>query len=164
MEAIGKYWGDLRIAAGEAGFLTWILVAGWLVFPVAVQTVFYPSDAIGFGYWLQHQPVPRFYTMDTVATGEIKALAALAGLILVMLVVTALFYYRAGFWVKLWPVPGLLVGVFVNAAWWIDKGFFDRPGALAGLSVLALTVFCESICERFGADLVFGKGNRPRLA
>lgn len=163
-KSTGKYYGDLKIAAGRGKLSSGVLIACWLVFPVAVQTVLHPTQAIGFEYWLQGQEVPRYYTMQMATAGELKALMALGGLILLMLGATVLFYRRAGYWVKLWPVPGLAVGIMANAAWWAHSGFFDRIGALAGLSALAVMVICEAVCEHIGADFVFGKGNRPQRA
>lgn len=164
MRSVGKYYGDLKIAAGRAKLTTSVLIAGWLLFPVAVQTVLHPTHAVGFEFWLQQQEVPRYYTMHMVTVGEVKAIASLITLFLFMLGATALFYRRAGYWVRLWPVPALIVGIIANSAWWLHTGFFDRIGFLVGCSSLALMVICEAICENLGADFVFGKGQRPRRA
>ena len=164
MKAVGKYYGDLTIAAGRAKLMTSVLIGGWLLFPVAVQTVLHPTHAIGFEHWLQQQEVPRYYTMHMVTIGEVKALGALITLFVFMLGATVLFYRRAGYWVKLWPVPALLVGVLANSVWLLHTGFFDRIGMLAGFSSLALMVICEAVCENLGADFVFGKGQRPQRA
>jgi len=162
MEALGKYCGDLQIACGRAKLLVSVLVAGWLLFPVAVVTMFYPTDAIGFQHWMEHDAVPRFYTWHMATVGFFEAAAAtFIGLSPAMFLATVLFFRRAKFFVKLWPVPGVLVGVIANGFWWLDTGFFDRPGALAGLASLVLMVICEAICEHLGADFVFGKDNRP---
>jgi hypothetical protein len=164
MEELGKYYGDLRVAADRGKLVSSVLVIGWLLFPVAVQTAFHPADAVGFEYWLQHQPVPRFYTEHMVAAGEITAAMALIGLGLFMLGATVLFYRRAGYWVKLWPAAAIVVGLIANGVWWYHTGYFDRVGALAGATSLALMVICEAVCEHLGADFVFGQGKRPRRA
>jgi hypothetical protein len=162
MEDLGKYCGNLWVAGGRAKFSSAALLTTAVLFPVAVQTAFHPADAIGFEYWLQRQPIPRFFTMEMVSAGEITAAMALIGLSLFMLGATVLFYRGAGFWVQLWPVAGVLVGLLGNCAWWLDKGFFDATGALAGLASLALMVACEAVCEHLGADFVFGHGRRPK--
>ena len=93
--------------------------------------------------------------------GEICALMALIGLSLLIFGLTVLLYHRAGFFVQLWPLAGLLLGVFGNAGWWIGKGFFDGQGAVIGWSPLVLMGLAYVVCQRMGADFVFGKGNRP---
>jgi hypothetical protein len=158
---MGRYYGDVREAFARAGFVGWLLAASWLLYPVAIQTVLHPSDAIGLQYWLQGQPVPHFFTVAMLRAGEITALIGLVVLSLFVLGLTVLFYRRADYMVWLWPLAGLLLGVAGNGGWWISKGFFDGPGALAGWAPLALMVIGEGVCERMGADFVFGKGNRP---
>jgi hypothetical protein len=161
VEAIGKYCDNFLAACGRAKLWTSVLLIGWLLFPVGIQTVFNPTDAIGFQTLIQHQPIRRFYTWRMAEAGEFDATFALVTLSLLMLWATVLFFRRTQYFVKLFPVAGLLAGIIANGLWWFDKGFFDQTGALAGLAPLALMVSCEAACEHFGADFVFGKGNRP---
>lgn len=161
-ETIGDYFGDLHAACSRAKLLVVVMIAGWLSWPVAVATVFHPTQAIGFQFWMQSEPVPRFYTWSQATAGTIDAAIGLFGVTIVMLGATVLFYRSAKFWVKLWPMPAVLIGVIGNAGWWIDKAFFDRPGVLLGFSAVALALFCEAVCEHLGADFVFGKGVRPK--
>jgi hypothetical protein len=162
MEAVGKYYGNLRVACGRAKLLVSVLIAGWLSWPVSVATMFHPTDAIGFQFWLQREPVPRFYTWHQATAGVIDASVTLGCISIVMLGATVLFYRRAKFMVKLWPVPAVLIGGVASAGWWLYSGFLDKPGVLFGLSALAFTVICEAVCEHLGADFVFGKGVRPK--
>ena len=163
-KAFGKYYGNLRVAMGKAKLATLVLILLWMIFPTAVQTVFHPWHAIGIEYWLQSQDVPRYYTPRQVTVGEMKALGYLVALGLLTLGTTVLFYRKAGFSVKLWPVPGLVVGLIGGIGWWFYTGFFDTFGAFALMTSLALMVLCEALCEHFGQDFVFGKGHRPQRA
>ena len=95
MEAVGKYYGDLRVACGRGKLLVSVLIAGWLSWPVAVATMFHPTDAIGFQFWLQNVSVPRFYTWHQATAGVIDASATLGCISIVMLGATVLFYRRA---------------------------------------------------------------------
>jgi hypothetical protein len=161
-ESLGKYYGNLRVAVSKAPGAALTLLVLWAIFPTAVQTVFHPWQAIGFEYWLQKQPVPQFYTPRQVSVGEMKALGAVVVLGLMTFFTTIAFYRKAGFSVKLWPVPGIVVGAIGGIAWWCYTGFFDSFGALALMTSLALMVICEALCEHFGQDFVFGKGVRPQ--
>jgi hypothetical protein len=160
---LGRYYGSLVEAFQRAVAPVLVIAVGWLLYPVALQTVVHPADAAGFGYWMEGQPVPRFFTSQALIAGEIKALLALAGLSLVLLVAVVLFYRQVKFAVPIWPLAAVLVGVFGNGVWWGSTGYFDLLGALAGLTPLAMTVGCEAVCEKLGQDFVFGPGNRPRF-
>jgi hypothetical protein len=163
-KSFGKYYADLRVATGKAKVTMLVLIAGWVLFPVAVQSMFHPTHPIGFEYWLQGQPVPRMYTIQQTTAGELKAIASVAILSLFIFGATVLFYRKAAYSVKLWPVPGLLIGIVGNGAWWFHTGFFDSFGALVGGLSLVLMVLCEAVCEHLGQDFVFGKGVRPQRA
>lgn len=158
---MGYHYGELREALARGPIISLLLVVSWLLYPVAIQTCLHPSDAVGLQYWLQSQPVPHLFTWSMLKAGEICALMALIGLSLLIFGLTVLLYHRAGFFVQLWPLAGLLLGVFGNAGWWIGKGFFDGQGAVIGWSPLVLMGLAYVVCQRMGADFVFGKGNRP---
>jgi hypothetical protein len=166
-KSIGKYYGNLRAALGEvsAKAAAALLVATWVTFPVAVQSLLHPMDVAGFGYYLQGgaAAVPRYYTSEQVSTGEIKAFVALVVIGVIAYLGARLFYASAKFSVALWPVAGLLTGVVGNIAWW----FHSAPspsGSLSGLSTVALMVLCQGIIEYFAQDATFGKGVRPQRA
>src|SRR5271156_6535529 len=118
-DEFGKYCGLLSVAFQRAGWLMWLMMAGWLLYPVALQTVFHPTDAIGFQYWTQRQPVPRSYTAQMAVSGEIFALIALVVLSLLLLGVAVLVYRKVQFSFAMWPLAGVLVGVVFNAIWWM---------------------------------------------
>jgi hypothetical protein len=141
---IGRHLGAPFAMLARAGVLGWILVAIWLMYPFAVQTVIHPGDAVGFQQWIQG-----------------FALIVLAGLSLLQLGVLVLIYRRVQFAFSIWLLALLLIGGIANMIWWMRTGYFDLAGALAGLTPLALVVGCEAACEKLGMDFVFGKGRRP---
>ena len=69
-----------------------LVPVGWFIFPVALQTVVHPTDALGLEHYLQGEAVPRTFTAQAVTAGEGYALVALAVLVLLQLVGTVLFY------------------------------------------------------------------------
>ena len=149
------------VSLRRAGLLKWLIVASWFIVPVLAQTIAHPSDAAGFWYWLNSQQVPGVYSAQQIVRGEFTAVIALAGVVFIYLVAMTLFYRRAQFFVRLWPLAGLLVGVVGNAGWWFGTGTFNSTGALAGFMPMALAGIATAICERLGANFVFGPGNRP---
>jgi hypothetical protein len=160
----GRYFEETRIAFGRAPMASWLLVGIWLVYPVAVQTVLHPSDAVGFQDWLQGLTVPHEFTRRMLMAGELSALFGLVGLSLGMFVATIMLYRKAGFWFRLWPLVGLVSGFFGNLGWWIHKGYFDPVGALAGLAPLSLAVMIFALCDKLGRDFVFGKDAKAAQA
>jgi hypothetical protein len=162
MNAISRYLGGLYEAWVVSGFLGWLLVLVWLWYPVAVVTVFHPSDAVGFQLWLQGFAVPRYMSTRALNAGEGVAFAVLVTLSLLQLGIVTLIYRRAQFYVQLWPLATFLIGGIANAVWWIRTGYFDPEGALAGLSPLVAVVACHTACERLGGNFVFGKGEKPQ--
>jgi hypothetical protein len=157
---IGRHFGAPFAMLARAGVLTWILVAIWLMYPFAVQTVIHPGDAVGF-QWIQGFQVSRYLTSQALVAGEITALIVLAGLSLLQLGVLVLIYRRVQFAFSIWLLALLLIGFVANGIWWLRTGYFDLAGALAGLTPLVLVVGCEAACEKLGMDFVFGKGQRP---
>jgi hypothetical protein len=157
---------DLAFAVGlrRAGILKWLIVVCWFLVPVLGQTIMHPTDAAGFWYWLNSQQLPRFYSSHEVVRGEFTAVFGLGAVIFVYLVAMTLFYRRAQFFVALWPIAALLVGVIGNAGWWFGTGYWDNTGALAGFFPAALAGISTAFCERLGADFVFGKDNRPAFS
>ena len=146
-----------------SGFLGYLLVATWLLYPVAVVTVFHPADAVGFQLWLQGFVVPNTMTDRALYAGEAAALLALAVLSLVQWVIITLIYHRSQFFVQLWPLALFLIGFIANGVWWLRTGYFDPLGALAGLTPLVAAVACHGVCERLGAAFVFGPGEKPQF-
>jgi hypothetical protein len=154
---------NTELSTGGGMILTGAILVGWLVYPTALVTVVFPSDAIAFEYWMQGQPVPRIFTPQMLIAGEMTALTVLVGLSLFLLGTVVLFYRRVRFSVSIWPLAGVLVGLLGNGTWWVGTWHFDLLGALAGLTPLVITVGCELVCEEWGQDFVFGPGNRPRF-
>lgn len=153
---IGRYFGGLYEAWQASGVLGYLLVAIWLLYPVSVVTVFHPSDAVGFQLWLQGFVVPSAMTDQALNAGLAVAVLALATLSLFQWVVVTLIYRRAQFYVRLWPLAAFLVGGIANGIWWLEKGYFDPWGAMAGLTPLIAAIVCHGVCERLGGDFVFG--------
>jgi hypothetical protein len=162
MNGLDKYLGGLYAAWVMSGVLGYLLVLGWLLYPVAFVTVLHPSDAVGFQLWLQGFVVPHFMSHRALYAGEGAALAALAALSLLQLVIVTLIYRCSGFFVQLWPLALFLVGFIANAVWWARTGYFDPVGALAGLMPVVAAVACHAVCERLGARFVFGPGAKPQ--
>jgi hypothetical protein len=158
---IGQHFGAPFAALARAGVLGWILIAIWLMYPFAVQTVIHPGDTVGFQQWIQGFEVSRYLTSQALVAGEVTALIVLGALSLLQLGVVVLIYRRVQFAFSSWLVALLLIGVVANAIWWMRTGYFDLAGALAGLTPLVLVVGCEAACEKLGMDFVFGKGQRP---
>jgi hypothetical protein len=156
MDALGRNFEETKEGFAVAGWRGWLLLALFMLYPVAVQTVLHPSDAVGFQYWLQGEPVPHLFTTHMLVAGELAALFSLIGLSLAVFVVTLLFYRKAGYWFRLWPLVGITVGGFGNLGWWFYTGHFDPFGALAGLAPLSLSVVIFAICDHLGRDFVMG--------
>jgi hypothetical protein len=159
---MGRYLGGLYEAWQASGIFGYLLVVVWLLYPVAVVTVFHPSDAVGFQAWLQGVPIPQMMTNRMVNVGQGEAVLALAALSLLQLGIVTLVYRRAGFFVQLWPLATFLVGGIANGIWYWRTGYFDPGGAMAGLSPVVAAVVCHGICERLGAQFVFGPGSKPQ--
>jgi hypothetical protein len=151
------------VSLRRAGLLKWLIVACWFLVPFLAQTIMHPTDAAGFWYWLNSQTVPRYYGSHEIVRGEFTTFLVLGAVIFLYLVAVTLFYRRAQFFVPLWPLAALLVGGIGNAAWFFGTGAWDSAGAMAGLMPAALAGFSSVVCERLGADFVFGPGNRPVL-
>jgi hypothetical protein len=162
MNGVDRYLGGLYEAWIVSGVLGYLLVLVWLLYPVAVVTVFHPSDAVGFQLWLQGFSVPRTMTSRALNAGEGTALLALVMLSLLQLGIVTLIYRRAQFFVQLWPLALFLVGGIANGIWWMRTGYFDPAGALAGLTPLVAAVACHGVCERLGGNFVFGPGPKPQ--
>jgi hypothetical protein len=163
MNGVDRYLGGLYEAWMVSGVLGYLLVLVWLLYPVAVVTVFHPSDAVGFQLWLQGFSVPHSMSSRALNAGEGTALLALAVLSLLQLGIVTLIYRRAQFFVQLWPLALFLVGGIANGIWWMRTGYFDPAGALAGLMPLVAAVACHGVCERLGANFVFGPGPKPQF-
>ena len=161
MNGIDDYLEGLCAAWLEGGIFSYLLVAVWLLVPVAFVTVVHPSDAVGFQLWLQGFVVPSFMSSRALNAGEGVALVALTMLFLLQLGIVTLIYRRAQFFVQLWPLAGILVAIIGNGAWWIAKGYFDPMGALAGCMPLVAAVAAHAICEQLGGNFVFGPGPKP---
>jgi hypothetical protein len=155
------WFGRVIEAARVAKAMAAVTVAVWFLVPFAVRMVLHPSDVIRLQYWLQGQPVPGVFSQQMLTAGVITALVGLVVLAVLLQFALLLLYRSTQFAVALWPVAGLLVGVIGNGWWWHRVGFFDSPGALAGLASLALTVIAHAVFEKWGEDFVFGAGNRP---
>jgi hypothetical protein len=163
MNPLGRYLGGLLEAWQESGVFGYVLVAVWLLYPVAVVTVIHPSDSVGFQAWLQGQAIPRWMTDRMLIAGEASAALALAMLSLLQLGLVTMIYRRAQFFVQLWPLALFLVGGIANGIWYWRTGYFDPGGAMAGLSPLLAVIVCHGVCERLGANFVFGPGAKPQF-
>jgi hypothetical protein len=157
-----RYCGLLTVALERAWGLVCLITLDWLMVPVALKMVLHPDHALGFGYWLQGQPVPTYFTSQMLAVGEMKALMAVGILGLLMLGLVVLFYRKTQFAMPLWPLAVVITGVLGNGIWWIGTGSFDPTGALVGMAPMALAVVCQIACEQLGQDFIFGKGMRPQ--
>lgn len=161
VDRAGDYHGDAEGAFRAAGGYAWLMLAGWVLFPFAVQTVLHPGDAVLLMARLQGQRA--VFRSGLPVGGEVFALIMLAALSVGQFFVTVMFFRRAGRVVPMWPVSGVLIGVIGNGAWWYATGAFDPAGALVGFAALALTVICEMLIERKANDLVFGADAPPGL-
>jgi hypothetical protein len=166
----GFYAADVRVGYARAGGLGWVVTAGWVAFPFALQTVFRPNDAAWALCKLAGVERPAVFTFEQEIVGFIVALFALAVLVLVQYVATVFFYKRAQLEMSgpvavppLWPLAAVLTGVIGNAAWWMGTGHFDLGGLLAGGASAALTVGGEMLCEKLGRNFVFS-GSQPPVA
>jgi hypothetical protein len=154
---IGRYLGGLLEAWNVSGILGYLLVLTWLLFPVAVVSVYHPSDAVGFQLWLQGFAVPHSMTTRALNAGELAAFVGLGVLGLVQYQLVVFIYRRTQFFVQFWPLALFLVGFIANGLWWLKTGYFDPGGAMAGLTPVLAAIICHGVCERLGADFVFGK-------
>jgi hypothetical protein len=133
-----------------------LMVVLWFAFPVLVATVFYPSEAVGFRYYLQGRNVPHAFAWGDVIIGEVTTLAALLFASWLLLVVTRRFYMRLGVRrseeLVMWPVAAVLVGLFGNLGWWFGTGALDLLGGLFGLGPIALLVIVAGMIDRMVKD------------
>jgi hypothetical protein len=160
-----KYGVAYVLGMKKAGILKFFIVAGWFAVPVLAQMIQHPTHAAGFFfYWLQGLPVPGYFAAAEITRAELTSLMALGGVIFAHFVTTTLLYKRVGAFLPLWPFAILLVGFVGNAGWWFGTGVWDNAGALAGFFPAALAGVASKICEKWGADFVFGKDNRPDIA
>jgi hypothetical protein len=165
---LGNYAADAHVAYVRAGWLGGAVAVGWLLVPVAVQTVFHPGDA----FWLLQlklhgSPVPASFTASQLAIGFIEAVIGLVLLASLQLAGTIWFYRRAQLQVTgpvaqppLWILAAITSGILGNCAWFIGTQAFDLFGGFVGLTSLVLTVGGEMLCESLGREVVFG----PALA
>jgi hypothetical protein len=129
------------------------------MYPTAVVSILHPGDIIGFNAWLQGLEIPQSMTTGMLIMGVLLALLYVAVLSLLQLVLVVMVYRRARFYTELFPVT-ILVACLGAAIWWIWTGYFDLLGALTWAVVIATTVACEQMCQRLGAEFVFG-ADRP---
>jgi hypothetical protein len=159
-----KYGVAYVIGMRKAGMLKFFMVAAWFAVPFLAKMIVHPTHAAGFFfYWLQGLPVPRYFPAAEVTRGELTAVLALVGVLFANFVVTTLIYRRAQAFLPLWPFAVLLVGVVGNLSWWFGTGVWDNAGALAGFFPAALAGIASAVCEKWGANFVFGEGNRPDI-
>ena len=165
MESMGAWFGRHFVAPfamfRDAGGLGLILIFLWLMYPFAIQTVLHPSDAVGFQAYIQGLPIARYISNRAMLSGLALAVIALGCLSLVHFVVLLLIYRRVQYAFSCWFVALILIGVVANGLWFLQTGYFDLLGALAGLTPLCLMVALEGVFERLGQDFVFGKDQRP---
>jgi hypothetical protein len=160
-----KYGVAYVIGMRKAGILKFFSIAAWFAIPFLAKMIIHPTHAAGFFfYWLQGLPVPRYFPETEVTRGELTAVLVLAGVMFGNLVVTMLIYRRAQAFLPLWPFAIFLVGVIGNASWWFGTGVWDNAGALAGFSPAVTAGLASAVCEKWGADFVFGKDSRPDIA
>ena len=155
----GRYWTKVREAFVVGSWRSVWLLGTWFACPVAVQMVLRPARSIQLQDFLLGLDVPATYqlTQHQLFAGEVYALFTLASISLSMFVATLLLYRKAGYWFRLWPLVGIVVGVFGNLGWWIATRHFDPVGALAGFSPLSLAFLIFAVCEWQGKEFVFGK-------
>jgi hypothetical protein len=168
MEGFGYWFGRHFVAPfsmfRDAGILGFILICIWLVYPVAVQTVIHPTDAVGFQAYIQGLPIAQEVTRQVMIYGELSALFMLAFLTLLQFLVLLFIYRRVQYTFSTWLVALILIGGIANGVWWLRTGYFDPWGAFAGLMPLIAMVGLQGVLERLGQDFVFGKGVRPHYA
>jgi hypothetical protein len=157
--SVGRYLGAVKETFSVGSWRGWWLVMTWLLYPVAVTMVLKPSRSIQLGSYMQGLDVPHVFTSQQLMAGEVIALFALASLSLSMFMATVLIYRKAGFWFRMWPLVGIVVGGFGNLGWWIGTQHFDPIGALAGLSPLSMAFVVFAICEKLGKEFVFPSGS-----
>jgi hypothetical protein len=153
---MGSYLGRLYETWTYSGPLGYLLVIVWLLYPVAVATIFHPTDAVGFQAWLQGMDIPRYVSHQAVGVGLLEALIALVILFVFHLVIVTLIYRRTQIKVHFWPLALVLVGVVANGFWYLFTGHWDVAGALAGASPAFLAIGAHGVCERLGERFVFG--------
>lgn len=145
----------------DAGFLAYILVGIWLVYPFAVQTVIFPTNLVGLLNYLQDLPVADAVPREAMVYGELGTLLVVAFLTLLQFLVLLLIYRRLQYTFSAWLVAFILFGILANGVWYLSTGYFDAEGAFVGLMPLLAMVGVEATLERLGQDFVFGKGVRP---
>lgn len=143
-----------------SGPLGYLMVLVWLLYPVAIVTIYHPVDAIGFQAWLQGLEIPRYMTHRMLNVGLSEALLALAALMLCHLVIVTLIFRRSQLFVQLWPLAAFLVGGIANGIWCWRTGYFDPTGAMAGLTPVLAAIVCHGVCERLGSSFIFGPSYR----
>jgi hypothetical protein len=160
---MSRYFGGLAYTWQMSGVFGWLLLADWAVFPFAVHAVIYPSRALNIQNWAQGRAIESYFSQQAMVSGEVMAIIALVVLSLFQLGVTVMIYRRAQTWVAMWPFALFLIAGGANLIWWWQTGHFDLLGALIGATPFASGVLWQTVCEKWGADFVFGKDNRPQF-
>jgi hypothetical protein len=164
--SMGAYSSEVQVAAVRAGWVVWLVAAGWIALPFGLASLLHPGDIINLHYVLQGEAKHKFLTTQQMGVGFVETIFALGVLLLLQLVGIVLFYRRAqvsGARIAtpaLWPLAALLPGVIGNALFFVCTGYFDASGLVIGMTPTAITFFAERLCERLGRDFVLG----PRVA
>src|ERR1700722_13473466 len=93
--SMGGYASELQVAAVRAGWIVWLVAAGWIAFPFVLATLLHPGDVINLHYVMEGEPKHKILTAQQMVVGFVEAVFALAILLLLQLVGIVLFYRRA---------------------------------------------------------------------
>ena len=151
--------------ASRAGPLAWMIAAGWIVFPFAVQTVLHPADAVWAQYDLQGLGLAAVFHVAASGCGRDRGSVrprrpghvadGLHGAVLPPRAVERGGSHHAD------ARPLGLLGVRHpgNSVWFVAltlAGDLNFVGYFVGFSSVALTVGAERLCQRLGRDFVLG--------
>lgn len=159
--AIGSYIGAIASAWRRGGIFAWMLIVTWFIYPFSARMTVYPGRVINLQNWLQGKLIIHLATNQELIVAEVTAVATLIAISLFQLGLTTLIYRRCRYYVSIWPLALLLVAGISNAIWYWRTGYFDLLGALLGATPFVAAVLWHSVCERLGADFVFGRDSRP---
>ena len=154
--SLGLYLRSVPIAISRARWLSLGLSMNWAAFPVLAVTTKHWEDAAGLPYYLHGELVPRVFSSADMQRALLCVAASWLVLLVSTFILTVWFYRRTAIGISLWPIALFLVGGFLNFVWWLEKGYFDPLGAIAGMIPCLVMVIFQKIADQLGTAFVFG--------
>jgi len=148
-------------ALKEVGWIGHVLYGIWILYPFVVDCVIHPEDGVGLAYLMQGLDVPSYIAPRSLVFASFVMVVILIGLSAVQCIVLAGVYKKFGRIFSTWLWATVLVGIIGNILWYAGTGFFDRLGAVVGMTPLLFMIAAQVIMERWCKKWIFGDGYLP---